>query len=245
MSSLDVGGIRSKLEEEQNRFQDLARKTTLKGAGSKKVSRGDWSGTKTKRYYATVKGNVEKMLKSAGVDPKVIDSKEAQSLLSNRELLDKYLQATETENEMEDTSGIEQTLLEGGKPSTDPASFYGDVLGEVGRFTNIDQFQNIASGAQDLRTGIGGTIGDIGNRVGSNITGDIIRGIGGIVGGIDEGAMRRYGESRAQYYAQKDLQKKYANFLKKQGFENRVLASLDPKVLKRAAGLQALLKRKG
>jgi hypothetical protein len=57
--------------------------------------------------------------------------------------------------------------------------------------------------------------------------------------------MKAYGSSVAKELAIQDLQNKYADWLKGQGFENRLVASQDPEVLARAAGLQALLRRQG
>ena len=244
LSSLDVSGVRERLEAEQKRFAEAAKKANLTGKGQKKVSRGNWQGKKTKTYYAEAKANVEKLLKSAGADPKVIDSKEVQSILSNRDLLDKYLQS-DTETDSIDNRSLTEKILGESSKTIDQPSMYQGLAEEIGRTLGIEEFGKLSEGFQDIRNIGGGALKDIGGRVGGNIFGDTLKGIGGIIGGIDEGAMKRIGTAKAKRQAQEDLKKQFESFLKKQGFENRILASADPKILQRTAGLQELLRRKG
>jgi hypothetical protein len=103
----------------------------------------------------------------------------------------------------------------------------------------------VGQAVQDYSSGAGGIVSGIGNIAGSNVVGDIFRGVGGAIGGINTGEMKKVGESTAKQYAIKDLQRKYEQYLEGQGFGNRFVAAQDPEVVARVAGLQALLRRQG
>ena len=110
-SSLDVDAFRRLLNEAQQGFKESAEGATITGTGAKKVSRGNILGKKTKTYYAQQEGNVADMLRQAGYDVSKLETSEAKSLLSNKDLLNKYLKATSTSRDEEGNRGF--NALEG------------------------------------------------------------------------------------------------------------------------------------
>ena len=277
LSSLDTNKIREALSGAQTGFRTAAEQADLTGTGKKKVSRGNWAGKKTSTYYADVAGNVADMLKQGGYDISGTTPEQTKSLLTDRDLLNRYLEATSTSKDEEGNIG--GSALEGGAAGAgtgaaigsvipgagtaagaaigtavggalgantlDPVQATSDLYKELESKLGIKGLGAVGQGVQDIRSGAGGFISGAGNIAGSNVVGDIFRGIGGVVGGINTGAMKAYGSAIAKDIAIRDLKNKYANWLKGQGFENRLAGSQDPEVLERAAGLQALLRRQG
>ncbi len=110
-SSLDVESFRRLLDESQAGFKTAAEGATLTGTGEKKVSRGNVYGKKTKTYGASVEGNVSDMLRQAGYDVGAEGAEGVKSLLSDKDLLNKYLGATSTSRDIQE--GIGGSALEG------------------------------------------------------------------------------------------------------------------------------------
>jgi len=110
-SSLDVESFRRLLNESQQGFKTAAEGATLTGTGEKKVSRGNVYGKKTKTYGASVEGNVSDMLRQAGYDVGAEGTEGIKSLLSDKDLLNKYLGATSTSRDIQE--GIGGSALEG------------------------------------------------------------------------------------------------------------------------------------
>jgi hypothetical protein len=239
MSSLDVAGIREKLNAAQKAFKESAESADLVGTGSKKVSRGNAFGTKSKTYYAEQAGNVADMLRQAGYDVSAQEPSQARSLLTDRDLLSRYLGATSTSRDMESQFGAKDVaagMLDQTQATSDIYKLLEERLGIKG---------GIGQGIEDIRSGTGEFISGMGDVAGSNVIGDFFRGVGGAVGGINTGEMKRVGESTAKQFAIEDLQRKYKQYLEGQGFGNRFIAAQDPELMRRLTGLQALLRRQG
>ena len=109
-SSLDVESFRRLLDESQAGFKTAAQEADITGTGKKKVSRGNWAGKKTKTYHASVGGNVADMLREAGYDVGA-EGEGTRSLLTDRDLLNRYLGATSTNRDVE--ANIGGSALEG------------------------------------------------------------------------------------------------------------------------------------
>jgi hypothetical protein len=277
-SSLDTESFRRLLNESQAGFKTAAEGANLTGTGSKKVSRGNITGKKTKTYRATVGGNVADMLREAGYDVGA-EGTGVKSLLSDKDLLNRYLGATSTNRDVE--QGIGGSALEGttagagigasigamtgtgpvgagigamlggaaggviGSNTLDINQYYTDLAKEMEEKLGIKGLGAAGQAVQDVRSGAGNIISGAGNIAGSNVVGDIFRGIGGAVGGINTGAMKAYGDAIAKDLAIKDLQNKYAQFLQGQGFENRANIVDTEATRARTAALQNLLRRQG
>jgi energy-converting hydrogenase Eha subunit B len=85
-------------------------------------------------------------------------------------------------------------------------------------------------------------VDDVGKKLG---LGSLSSGIAGAIGGIDTGAMKAYGSAIAKRNAIMDLEKKYANYLKGQGFANRANIADTETTRARTQALLDLLSRKG
>lgn len=276
-SSLNVEGIREALKGAQEGFKTAAEQATLTGTGSKKVSRGNVFGKKTKTYTAEESGNVAEMLRQGGYDVSKMEPEQVKSLLTDKDLLDKYLGATSTSRDTE--SNIGGAALEGAAAGATTGASIGSLFGGVGAIpgaaigtaiggaigaNTLDPIQAttdlykeledklgikglgaVGQGVQDVRSGVGGIFSGAGNIAGSNVVGDVFRGVGGAVSGINTGEMKSVGERVSKRLAQEDLANKYKEWLQGQGFENRLVASQDPEVLARSAALQNLLRRQG
>lgn len=277
-SSLDVKGIREALKGAQEGFKTAAEQATLTGTGSKKVSRGNLFGKKTKTYTAEESGNVAEMLRQGGYDVSKMEPEQVKSLLTDKDLLDRYLGATSTSRDTE--SNIGGSALEGtgagasigagigaipggpvgagigaviggaaggliGANTLDTMQYYTDIAKELEDKLGIKGLGAVGQGVQDVRSGVGGIFSGAGNIAGSNVVGDVFRGVGGAIGGINTGEMKSVGERVSKKLAQEDLANKYKEWLQGQGFENRLIASQDPEVLSRSAALQNLLRRQG
>jgi hypothetical protein len=275
--SLDVESFRRLLDESQAGFKTAAEGANITGTGSKKVSRGNAFGKKTKTYGATVGGNVADMLRQAGYDVGAEGAEGVKSLLSDKDLLNRYLGATSTNRDTQE--GIGGSTLEGtaagastgaaigsvvpvvgtgigaaigagvgsmiGGNTIDPLQRYSDLAKEMEEKLGIKGLGAAGQAVQDVRSGAGNIISGAGNIAGKNIVGDVFRGIGGAVGGINTGAMKAYGDAIAKQGAIEDLQKKYAQFLQGQGFENRANIVDTESTRARTAALQNLLRRQG
>lgn len=274
LSSLDVEGFRRLLDEAQQGFQTAAEQATLTGTGSKKVSRGNWRGKKTRTYGAQVSGNVADMLRQAGYDVGAEAPEAARSLLSDRDLLNRYLEGTSTSRDVIGGSSVED-LAQGAalaKGAATAAQGLGSAAaatgalgagggaalagslgaGALGGVAALDLSQDVleALGIQgaseaisDIRNIAASPLRGIASAAGSNVIGDVFRGLGGFVGGIDTGAMKAYGSAVAKDLAIQDLQNKYANWLASQGFENRANIADTETTRARSAALQDLLRR--
>lgn len=279
-SSLNTEAIRKALDEAQKTFKESAESTELTGTGKKKVSRGNLLGKKTSTYSANVEGNVADMLRQAGYDVSSLEPEQTRSLLTNKDLLDKYLKATSTSRAEE--ANIGGKALEGtaagastgasigamtgptapvgaaigaivggatggmlGSNTLDATQYYSDIAKELESKLGIKGLGAVGQGVQDIRSGAGGVISGAGNIAGSNVVGDIFRGIGGVVGGINTGAMKAYGSAKAKELAIKDLENKYKQYLAGQGFENRANIANTEATAARTAALQQLLRRQG
>jgi len=276
-SSLDTESFRKLLDQAQQGFETASKGANLTGTGSKKVSRGNIFGKKTKTYSASVGGNVADMLRQAGYDVNAESQEAVKSLLSNRDLLNRFLGATSTSKDVE--SNIGGSALEGATAGATTGASVGSLFGGIGAApgaavgaaiggtigsNTLDPIQSttdlykeleeklgikglgtIGQGVQDIRSGAGGIISDAGDIAGSSVVGDIFRGIGGAVGGINTGAMKAYGSAIAKDLAIKDLQNKYAQFLKGQGFENRANIANTETTQARTSALLDLLRRQG
>jgi hypothetical protein len=278
-SSLDVDSFRRLLDESQAGFKTAAESANLTGSGQKKVSRGNIAGKKTSTYYANVAGNVADMLRQAGYDVGAESPEATRSLLTDRDLLNRYLGATSTSRDAEGSVG--GSALEGtaagagagasigsltgtgplgagigavvgagvggqvGANTLDQTQYYSDLAKELEDKLGIKGLGAVGQGVQDVRGAAASPFTGLGNIAGSNVVGDIFRGIGGAVGGIDTGAMKAYGDAVAKQQAVQDLQKKYAAWLKGQGFENRANVVDTEATRARTSALQDLLRRQG
>ena len=274
--SLDTESFRRLLDESQAGFKTAAEAANITGTGSKKVSRGNAFGKKTKTYGASIGGNVADMLRQAGYDVGAEGTEGVKSLLSDKDLLNKYLGATSTNRDVQE--GIGGSVLEGSAAGASTGAAIGSLVPVVGTGigaaigagvgsmvggNTIDPYQRasdlakeleeklgikglgaIGQGVQDVRSGVGGAISSLGGSS-SGVLGSALRGIGGAIGGINTGAMKAYGDAIAKQNAIKDLQKKYAQFLQGQGFENRANIVDTESTRARTAALTDLLRRQG
>ncbi len=125
-SSLDVESFRRLLDKSQAGFKTAAEGATLTGTGEKKVSRGNLAGKKTKTYGASVEGNVADMLRQAGYDVGA-EGEGVKSLLSDKDLLNKYLGATSTNTDIQ--QGIGGAALEGVGAGASAGASIGSMTG--------------------------------------------------------------------------------------------------------------------
>lgn len=232
MSSLDTAKIREALKGAQEGFKTAAEGADLVGYGKKKVSRGNWSGKRTKTYYADQAGNVADMLRQVGYDVSAESPEAAKSILTDKEALANYLGATSTSR---DDSG--SMYAEGAARTAAGAGTGASIGATIGALGGPFGTAAGATGGAIIGGALGSVLGD--NSTLSNIVGDL----GG--GRMSSSAMAKVGRGTAKELAIKDLERQYKNFLEGQGFENRLVASQDPEVLARSAALQQLLKRQG
>lgn len=249
-SSLDVDAFRRLLNEAQAGFKKSAEDSTLTGFGKKTVSRGNITGTKKKTYYAQQQGNVADMLRQAGYDVSKLEPSEAKSLLSNKDLLNRYLGATSTSRD-EEGSNLDQVARDyaaqaalASNPATAPLAALKSMDTVQGLLEELG-LGGVSEGISDVRNIAASPFRGIGDVVGNNVVGDIFKGVGGIVGGIDAGEMRSHGTGKAKQIAIRDLQKKYEDYLKSQGFENRANIVDTETTRARSQALQDLLRRQG
>jgi hypothetical protein len=216
------------------------------------------------------------MLRQAGYDVSA-EGGGTRSLLTDRDLLNRYLGATSTNRDIE--ANIGGSAIEGatagagtgaaigslvpvvgtgigaavgsavggmaGANTLDINQYYTDLAKELEDKLGIKGLGAAGQAIQDVRSGAGNVISGVGNIAGKNVVGDIFRGVGGAIGGINTGAMKAYGSAIAKQNAIKDLENKYAQFLQGQGFENRAAITDTEATRARAAALQNLLRRQG
>lgn len=271
-SSLDVEAFKRAKEAEQAAFLKSAQETDITGRGKKKVSRGNAFGKKTRTYTAEQKGNVADMLESAGVDLSKLETDEVNSLLTNRELLNQYIDATRTSRGEGDVNRLGEmaSSYAGASGGMSAAGSLGQAAGATGstaaagaatyaalplaaiRAADLAQdalyatgLRGVADVMSDIRGETARPINELGDAFGSNVVGDVFRGVGGMVSGIDEGAMRSYGSSIAKQKAIEDLERQYEDYLNKWNVENRAKVVESEATKARASALQDLLLRRG
>jgi hypothetical protein len=127
--SLDTESFRNLLNEAQQGFKQSAEGADLTGTGSKKVSRGNMFGKKTSTYHASVGGNVADMLRQGGYDVGA-EGSEARSLLSDKDMLANYLNATGTNRSAD--ANIGGSTLEGTSAGAATGAQIGSMFGGVG-----------------------------------------------------------------------------------------------------------------
>ena len=225
-SSLNTKAVRDALDEAQKTFKESAESEALTGRGKKKVSRGNWSGKRTKTYYAKQEGNVADMLRQAGYDVSAESPEATNSLLSDREALANYLNATSGSRS---DSG---SMYAEGAAKTAAGAATGASIGAA-----LPPTAPITATAGAI---IGGTLGSVigDNSTLSNIVGDL----GG--GRMSSAAMSRVGKGTAKELAIKDLERQYKAYLEGQGFANRANIVDTGATSARTAALRDLLLRK-
>lgn len=223
-SSLDTQAIRNALNEAQTKFKESAEAANLTGSGKKKVSRGNWAGTRTKTYTASQEGNVADMLRQAGYDVSAESPEAAKSLLTDKEALANYLGATDT------SRGDSGSMWAEGAARTGTGAAIGAALGSY---------------VPVIGTGVGAAIGSMyGSILGGNSTlSNVVGNLGG--GRMSDSAMAEVGKGTAKELAIKDLYNKYNKYLAGQGFENRANIVDSDITSARSAALQDLLRRQG
>jgi hypothetical protein len=127
--SLDTESFRNLLNQAQQGFKESAEGADLVGSGSKKVSRGNMFGKKTSTYHASVGGNVADMLRQGGYDVGS-EGSGARSLLSDKDMLANYLNATGTNRSAD--ANIGGSTLEGTAAGASTGASIGSMFGGVG-----------------------------------------------------------------------------------------------------------------
>ena len=272
LDSLDVQGTRNALNEAETGFRDTSNATNLTGTGSKKVSRGNAFGKKTKTYSASVGGNVGDFLRSGGYDTNAALATGTNYGVSGGDLLGKYLDATNTQrnnSDLADASGfLEGTVAAGGAGASIGSAggpvgalvggIAGSALGGTLQSGTVDPLQQATDLLRGYAPGVGQVVGDVRTGAGKAaeagvkynpitglpdafLGGALSKGIGGMVGGIDSGAMKAYGDSIAKQQALNSLQSQYRGYLENQGFDNRFNVSDNMTTTSRMTALQQLL----
>ena len=221
--SLDVESFRNLLNQAQQGFKESAEGANLTGSGVKKVSRGNWSGTRTKTYEASQSGNVADMLRQAGYDVGAT-GEGTRSLLSDKDALANYMAATSTGR-----SDSGSMYAEGGARTAQGAAA-GAGIGAM--FAGVGALPGAAAGAV-----LGSVIGP--NSSLSNVVGDMSG------GRMSSSAMAKVGMGTAKAQAIEDLENKYKAYLQGQGFQNRANIADTETTRARSAALNQLLQRKG
>jgi hypothetical protein len=133
-----------------------------------------------------------------------------------------------------------------GANTLDRVQYYTDLAKEMEDKLGIKGLGAAGQAVQDTRGAAGNVFGETyGKALGALGLGNIASGVKGAISGIDTGAMKAYGSAKAKQGAIKDLQKKYAQFLKGQGFENRANIVDTESTRARTAALMDLLRRQG
>jgi hypothetical protein len=226
--SLDTESFRNLLNESQKGFKESAEGANLTGTGMKKVSRGNWSGTRTKTYHASESGNVADMLRQAGYDVGAT-GEGTKSLLSDKDALANYLGATST-NRADSGSMYAEGAARTAQGAATGAAIGTAVGGGV-----------LSAPAAGIGTGIGAIVGSVigPNSSLSNVVGDLSG------GRMSSSAMAKVGMGTAKAKAIEDLENKYKAYLQGQGFENRANIADTETTRARTAALNQLLQRKG
>lgn len=241
--ALDLEGTRAALNSAEQDFRNTAEGTNLTGQGSKKVSRGNTFGKKTKTYNASVGGNVGDFLEQAGYN---LDSEigSGQSNIANQKsLLNAALQASDTNRTDDANDALASAAGSLASGTIDPTQNLTGVLDEYlpGVGTAIQDGRNLAG---DLYSDLGqyNPINLVGDQIGKALgLGSLTGGISGAISGIDTGAMKSYGSAIAKEQAIRDLQNQYSGFLDNQGFDNRVGVVNNEATTSRLSALQELL----
>ena len=222
--SLDTESFRNLLNESQQGFKESAESANITGRGKKKVSRGNWSGKRTKTYSATQGGNVADMLRQAGYDVGATGEGANTSLLSNKDALANYLGATNTNRS---DSG---SMYAEGAARTAQGAATGAAIGSF-----------FSPAGTAIGTGIGTIAGSV---IGPNSS--LSNAIGDLGGGrMSSSAMAKVGRGTAKAKAIEDLERQYRAYLQGQGFENRANIADTETTRARTAALNQLLQRKG
>lgn len=106
--------------------------------------------------------------------------------------------------------------------TADPYQFYTDLARGAG-----GPLSELANGYQEGRNIAGNIAGTVTSPIDSlaqslGLGSGLSSGLKGAIGGIDVGAMNKTGNAEAKMRAQRDLQKKFSDYLAGQGFENRL-----------------------
>jgi hypothetical protein len=225
-SSLNTKAVRDALNQAQQGFKESAEGANLVGLGHKKVSRGNWSGTRTQHYYADQAGNVADMLRQAGYDVGAEGTAADTSLLSNKDALANYIGATNTSRE-----GGAGDMWRAGAERTAAGAATGASIGAMTGLAPV-----AAAGA-----GIGAIVGSV---IGPNSSlSNVVGNFGG--GRMSDSAMSAVGRGTAKELAIQDLERKYEAYLQGQGFENRSNIVDTGVTSTRTAALRDLLRRQG
>lgn len=280
LDALDIKATREGLNAAEQQFRNTANATNLVGEGSKKVSRGNAFGKKTKEYTATLGGNAGDFLEGSGYD---LNSEmgAGQNVASSRDLLNAALAASsggKNNADAEDNKKVLQssaqgavagagigTAIGGAGIGTGIGAVVGTGIGTIIGSGTVDPSQQmsdlmagmggpgaaIGKGIQDGRRLAGDAAGtfmqvnpftniadDIGKKLG---LGSLTAGVQGAIGGIDSGAMKQFGDSRAKFHAAEDLKNKYSGFLDSQGFQNRAGVVDNAQTTSRLSALEQLL----
>jgi hypothetical protein len=230
-SSLNTQAVRDILNEKQQKFKESAEGANLVGMGQKKVSRGNWSGTRTKTYYADQSGNVADMLRQAGYDVSAENPEATRTILSDKDALANYLGATDTGR---DDSG---SMYAEGAARTATGAATGAAIGAgLGSIGGPLAGVTAAGGAI-----VGGVLGSVvgPNSSLSNVVGDLSG------GRMSSSAMAKVGMGTAKAKAIEDLERKYKAYLEGQGFGNRSNIVDAGITSTRSAALRDLLRRQG
>jgi len=220
-SSLNTKAVRDALNEQEAKFREEATAKKITGTGSKKNK------TSGKRYYASEKANVKDVLSRAGYDFNTPVNQQVGNL-------DIY--GSQSRYQDPDTLGsiAEEALTPQFTPDQIGGVYLDDsTLAKKAGYAAADY------GSMGITAGL--------RALGLDVTGGLMSGIDNIAGTsiFGGGTSSKESKSDAARFARKDLQRRYAKYLKDTGFSNRANIEDTQATTARSAALQELLRRQG
>ncbi len=149
IDALDVEGIRSGLNAEEQAFRDAAQDANISGSGKGKASKGNMFGKKTKTANSTIRNNVGRMLEAAGYDmDSEIGQNAARSILSDEQATSRFLTGANTSRDVS-ADGTLQGAATGAASGASIGSAGGAVGAAIGAGAGAQLGAYMGSGTMD------------------------------------------------------------------------------------------------